>query len=349
MSGPASDRGGREVALSQHVRELIAGRALGDLSYEEMDSLGAGPARKMEHGTVSTIDMESVALEGTAGLVYLALASGATRAEARDWKLRQPEETGLPETMPPDMLGRLRRLAETYIVARGLREPGRAGAEEAEMPRVDIGGSRDVPAHAGGVVTNQASKAAASSKATPDRAPIVVSIARRVDTGRSPAGGWVALAAGLAIVAGVGITAWRGTGAEGRGEATPGKLLSDVRARPDAVSIPWGEWTDDAVKAEVRGVTGEVVWSDQAQAGVLRFEDLPFVEGTSYQLWIIDAERGMEQRVSGAVFQGGRDLTVVEIEPGLRIGRAAAFAVTIEQPGGTWVSDMTRRVVIAAR
>ena len=88
---------------------------------------------------------------------------------------------------------------------------------------------------------------------------------------------------------------------------------------------------------------------DRAQAGVLKFANLPFVAGTSYQLWIIDAERGMEQRVSGAVFQGGQTAALVEIDPLLRINRAAAFAVTIERPGGTWVSDMTRRVVIAAR
>jgi len=29
------------------------------------------------------------------------------------------------------------------------------------------------------------------------------------------------------------------------------------------------------------------------------------------------------------------------------VNKAAAFAITIEKPGGTWVSDMTRRVNIA--
>jgi hypothetical protein len=40
---------------------------------------------------------------------------------------------------------------------------------------------------------------------------------------------------------------------------------------------------------------------------------------------------------------------VVPIRPAIEVQGAAAFAVTIEKVGGTWVSDMKRRVVIAAK
>jgi hypothetical protein len=39
----------------------------------------------------------------------------------------------------------------------------------------------------------------------------------------------------------------------------------------------------------------------------------------------------------------------VPVEPLIPVRDVAAFAVTVEQPGGTWVSDMSRRVVIASR
>ena len=72
----------------------------------------------------------------------------------------------------------------------------------------------------------------------------------------------------------------------------------------------------------------------------------------TYQLWIIDS-RGMEQRVSGGVFSGGAGgeggEVIVPIDPALAIKGAGAFAVTIEPPGGNAVSDMKRRVVIAAK
>jgi anti-sigma-K factor RskA len=108
----------------------------------------------------------------------------------------------------------------------------------------------------------------------------------------------------------------------------------------------WGEWEGP----EQRGVRGEVAWSEAAQRGYMTFEGLAPNDPTEeqYQLWIID-ERGLEQRISGGVFDADEDGNlVVEIEPAVEIHNAAAFAVTIERPGGVWVSDMTRRVVIAA-
>ena len=95
-----------------------------------------------------------------------------------------------------------------------------------------------------------------------------------------------------------------------------------------------------------------MVWSDSAQAGYMTFAGLPALEGSAYQLWIIDAERGLAQRISGGVFNGdaeGGPLRVAIDETPIPVNSAAAFAVTIEKPGGTWVSDMSRRVVIAAR
>lgn len=120
-----------------------------------------------------------------------------------------------------------------------------------------------------------------------------------------------------------------------------------LRASPaDLVQVAWGDWD----KPEVAGVKGEVVWSDAAQAGYMTFDNLPALDASRerYQLWIIDS-RGMEQRISGGVFNGSSGTLVVPITPAIKVVGAAAFAITIERPEGTWVSDMKRRVVIAAK
>jgi len=124
-----------------------------------------------------------------------------------------------------------------------------------------------------------------------------------------------------------------------------------VRSTPDAKRAPWGDFNSlaDGSAPEVAGVKGEVVWSESKQTGYMRLSGLkpndPRRE--QYQLWIVD-ERGLNQRVSGAIFDAASGDVIVPIEPRIQIKNAAIFAVTIEAPGGTWVSDMTRRACLAA-
>lgn len=123
-----------------------------------------------------------------------------------------------------------------------------------------------------------------------------------------------------------------------------------VRTTPDAKRSTWGDFNSlaDGSAPEIAGVKGEVIWSEREQRGYMRLTGLkpndPRRE--QYQLWIVD-ERGLNQRVSGAIFDASSGDVIVPIEPRIRIKNAAIFAVTIEQPGGTWVSDMTRRVCLA--
>lgn len=104
--------------------------------------------------------------------------------------------------------------------------------------------------------------------------------------------------------------------------------------------------------AEQRGrVQGDVVWNDELETGYLRFVGLEVNDPTEeqYQVWVID-ERGLEQKVSGGVFNATADgEVIVPIQPGIEVGRVALFAITIEEPGGTWVPDLERRVVVAPR
>ena len=126
------------------------------------------------------------------------------------------------------------------------------------------------------------------------------------------------------------------------------RLLLEV---PETIRVAWSPFDLPDAPAEQRNVTGDVVWNDDLQQGYLRFVGLkpndPAVE--QYQVWVID-DRGMEQKVSGGVFNATAEgEVIVPIHPGIVVGRVALFAITIEEPGGTWVPDLRRRVVVAPR
>ena len=165
--------------------------------------------------------------------------------------------------------------------------------------------------------------------------------------------GWVAAAAclGLAIVGWMPKPGKAGRGTEilaGGGDlgTQRNQLLA---AGEDVVRFDWSDWAADGQGPEIPGVKGDVVFSPKTQTGYMRFVGLPDnPKDAQYQLWIVD-ERGMGQRVSGAIFDAharGGEL-IVPVSPRITVGKPVAFALTIEKPGGTWVSDMKRRVVIA--
>lgn len=185
---------------------------------------------------------------------------------------------------------------------------------------------------------------------------------QRREQGRSAArfAPWLLAAASLAFAA----VAWFGANSRA-GLRDPMMAIAGPNGReidrslanlPDTFTAGWGDWDNP----EIPGVKGKVVWNESRQMGVMKFTNLPALKpGEQYQLWIIDKRgladaSGQSMRISGGVFDGGIDMVgkaelVVPIRPAIEVQGAAAFAVTIEKTGGTWVSDMKRRVVIAAK
>jgi hypothetical protein len=120
---------------------------------------------------------------------------------------------------------------------------------------------------------------------------------------------------------------------------------------PGTVRLAWKPFDLPDSPAEQRTVQGDVVWNDETQTGFLRFVNLAVNDPKTeqYQVWIID-ERGLEQKVGGGVFNASAaGEVIVPIHPGIDVGKVALFAITIENPGGTWVPDLKRRVVVAPR
>lgn len=97
--------------------------------------------------------------------------------------------------------------------------------------------------------------------------------------------------------------------------------------------------------------SGDVVWDGRQQRGFLRLRG--FVpndpERAQYQLWIFDAARDDRHPVDGGVFDvpAGHAEVIIPMHPTLPVGRALAFAITVERPGGVVVSARDKVVAFA--
>ncbi|MFN7020523.1 MAG: anti-sigma factor [Phycisphaerales bacterium] len=175
---------------------------------------------------------------------------------------------------------------------------------------------------------------------------------------RAPAAwlGWLAAAAALTIAA---VGWYRAIGPQGATVPTPARTLAAQfeafkKSADDAIHWPWA-----GKEPGYEGVKGEVYWSDRLQRGYMLLSGLapndPKVK--QYQLWIVDPKRD-KHPVDGGVFDiaqspaaGDRLPTgevVVPIDCKLRVESPAAFALTVEQPGGVVVSAGPL-VVVAAK
>ena len=105
-------------------------------------------------------------------------------------------------------------------------------------------------------------------------------------------------------------------------------------------------WQDD--------VEGDLIWNQEKQEGYMRFRGVAINDPdiSQYQLWIIDSVRGGAP-VDGGVFDISAPETddgdvYVRIQPKLQVKQPAAFAVTVEGPGGVVVSDQDIVLATAA-
>jgi Anti-sigma-K factor rskA len=119
-------------------------------------------------------------------------------------------------------------------------------------------------------------------------------------------------------------------------------------AKSDALKISLGATKDPAAA----GVTGDVVWDPVTQRGFLHFAGLapndPSVH--QYQIWIFDAGRDKRYPVDGGVFDvpANASEVVIPIRASLMVRKPAAFAVTLEKPGGVVVSGREHVVALGA-
>lgn len=137
--------------------------------------------------------------------------------------------------------------------------------------------------------------------------------------------------------------------------------LALIDNTPESELIRW-DWISTGDEAVAGDVIGDVVWSDTLNKGYMRISGLAINDPSleQYQLWIFDSTRPsgalpqfgeglLTQRpVDGGVFDiNAEGEVIIEIDAKLFIREAAAFAITIEPPGGVVVSDRSRVPLLA--
>jgi len=188
-------------------------------------------------------------------------------------------------------------------------------------------------------LTRQADEHFAAAPVGTTATAIVAPAPRRA--ANSGAYGWFAAAACLVLA----VLAWNRSPPA---PPTPAEERAALLAKSDAVKITFAATKDPATA----GVSGDVVWDLVTQRGFLHLVGLaandPAVR--QYQLWIFDGGRDKRYPVDGGVFDIPSNATeaVIPIHAALPVIKPAAFAVTVEKPGGVVVSGREHVVVLGA-
>ncbi len=131
------------------------------------------------------------------------------------------------------------------------------------------------------------------------------------------------------------------------------RLLSAAELREEmlkaATDTIRASWAVGNVK-ELTQVVGDVVWSDQKQAGYMRLKGLPVNDATKeqYQLWIFDKNQDKATPIDGGVFNvSAEGEVVIPINAKIAAASPEMFAITVERPGGVVVSKRGKIAALA--
>ena len=171
--------------------------------------------------------------------------------------------------------------------------------------------------------------------------------------------GWaVAAVACVALALNVYFTRIQPGGIERAGAPTPTPTVQEamppaqmremlMRSAPD---VEQASWTPGPKGKDFTQVSGDVVWSDQKQAGYMRFTGVPANDPSreTYQLWIFEENQGDKTPIDGGTFDvSANGEVVIPINARLKAKNPKMFAITVEKPGGVVVSTREKIAAIA--
>ena len=108
-------------------------------------------------------------------------------------------------------------------------------------------------------------------------------------------------------------------------------------------------WGAGNVK-DIKEISGDVVWSDEKQAGYMRLRGLPVNDAgkETYQLWLFDKTQDKATPIDGGTFNVSADgEVIIPIKAKLKAQEPAMFAITVEKPGGVVVSKREKIAALA--
>lgn len=200
-------------------------------------------------------------------------------------------------------------------------------------------------------VTGTLERLSEAARTAPEAAPVSTSIPTTSPTAlasSSPSArwGWFAAAAAIAIAV---AAWWPRTEIDRATPDTSPALFRNALIENRGSAVVACACTEDPL-CTGDSTCGDIVWNPERSEGYLRLVGIEPNDPAEfqYQLWIVDATRDERYPVDGGVFDVPGDCSevIVPIRAAVPVGDAALFAVSVEKPGGTVVSD--RRFVAVA-
>ena len=131
-------------------------------------------------------------------------------------------------------------------------------------------------------------------------------------------------------------------------ELTPAEKRQQlIESAPDLARGSWGAGNVDNITP-----AGDIVWSDSKQTGYMRLNGLPVNDPSkeTYQLWIFDETQDEKTPIDGGTFNvTSNGEVIIPINARLKPRNTKMYAITIEKPEGTVVSDREKLVALAKR
>lgn len=293
--------------------ELLAGQVLGDLTEQERDHVEAILAEDKSQEMLWKV-------ERTAAAAQLSLHHAEVSRLGRS--------AGPSAELPSDLADKIRSQARVWLQSGESLQTFETGSERlADSKRDSI------------VISSDES----SQLSLPDSSSVGSSSSSSIEKSSSAREwmGWLCAAAAMLLAFGL----WTQSVPE-VGVAPRSARTAMLAGEGGLIEVDWAAGTTPFDSE----VTGDVVWDPNSQSGFMRFVGMPVNDPAveQYQLWIIDPKRD-EEPIDGGVF----DITasgeiIVPIDAKLNVIQPAAFAITIEKPGGVVVSTQERLPLLAA-
>lgn len=128
---------------------------------------------------------------------------------------------------------------------------------------------------------------------------------------------------------------------------TPSLVEQRLQFLASATDAAQQTWSDFDPK-NPRNIEGDVVWSNAAQKGFVRFKNLPANDRSkeTYQVWIFDETQ--KNPISAGVFDVSETgEIIIPMDAAIKVEKPVMVGITAEKPGGVMVSDLKKVMAVA--